>query len=174
MHPMRQIEEIKSALPGGEEGAAEIRAAARSLEEAGVAAAETLAAVAEGEFPAALIVASRDCDGPEKRAWLTLAAAGPRRARQVLAWRASQLLDSAELASLALQRHRVRAQELARLAGAAGDSERAAWRLLAHLSGSELRAMVRARPALTAAFRRARAARGRVAPSALSPALGVG
>lgn len=171
---MRRIEEIKSTLEGGENGAAEIRAAARLLERS-VPVDGILAAVSEAEFPGALIAASRACEGPEERAWLTLAAAGARRARQVLAWRASQLLDSAELAALVLQRGPARARRFERLAVAAnGPGAAAAWRLLAHLRGSELRAMVRARPALAAAHRRARSPRGRVPAPAPSPALGVG
>lgn len=156
---MRRIEEIKSTLDGGEDGAAEIRAAARLLEQS-VPVDEVLAAVAEAEFPGALIAASRDCECLEQRAWLTLAAAGPRRARQILGWRASQLLDSAALAALALQRGPARARRFEQLSVAADEpGAAAAWRLLAHLRGSEFRAMVRARPALAAAYRRARLAR---------------
>jgi len=169
---MRRIEEIKSTLESGEEGAAEIRAAARLLEQS-VPAADVLAAVAEAEFLGALVAVSRGCEGPEERAWLTLAAAGPRRARRALAWRASQLLDSDELAALAQQRGPVRARRFERLAVAADEpGAAAAWRLLAHLRGSELRTMVRARPTLAAAYSRSRSVRGRV--PALSPALGVG
>jgi hypothetical protein len=173
LHPIRRIEEIRSTLDSGEEGAAEVRAAERLLEQS-VPIGEVLAAVADAEFPAGLIAASRGCEAQEERAWLTLAAAGPRRSRQVLAWRASQLLDSAELAALALKRGPARARKFERLAVAAEEpGAAAAWRLLAHLSGSELRAMVRARPALAAAHRRVRSVRGRV-PTPLSPALGIG
>jgi len=174
LHPIRRIEAIKSALGSGEEDAAEIRAAAHLLERSAPVA-QVLAAVAEAEFPDALIEASRDRAGSEERAWLTLAAAGARRARQVLAWRASELLDPAELGAVALQRRRVRVQSFERLAAEAEESgASAAWRLLAHLRGSELRSLVRARPALAAAYRRACVARGRVPAPALSPALDVG
>jgi hypothetical protein len=170
---MRRIEEIKSTLERGEEGAAEIRAAARTLEER-VSVEEVHAAVAEVGFPSRLIAASREWEGAEERAWLTLAAAGPRRARQVLAWRASQLVDPAELAVLVLRRSSVRAHEFERVALSVDEPEAAAaWRLLAHLRGRELRALVRARPALAAVCRRARAPRPQVSPPALLPAPGV-
>jgi hypothetical protein len=155
---MRRIEEIKSTLERGEEGAAEIRAAARMLEER-VSVEEVLAAVAEAGFPNRLVAASRECEGAEERAWLTLAAAGPRRARQVLAWKASELVDPAELGVLVLRRGSARAQAFERVAASVDEpAAAAAWRLLAHLRGSELRSMVRARPALAAVCRRAAAA----------------
>jgi hypothetical protein len=168
--PMRRIEGIKCALAPGEEEAAEIRAAARALERA-VSPAEVFAAVADPEFPGALIAAAEGSEPEVETAWLTLAAAGPRRARQVLAWRASQVLRPAELVALTMMRRRARERGFARAAGGAG-VRGAAFSLLAHLSSSELRAMVRARPALAAAHRRARAARGRVQAPALRPALG--
>lgn len=170
---MRRIKEIKSTLEQGEEGAAEIRAAARQLEK-NVPVGEVLAAIAHEEFPLPVIAASRRCEGPEERAWLTLAAAGPRRARLVLAWRASQLLDPVELASVASQRAPGRGRKFERLVNAAEEpAAAAAWRLLAHLEGSELRALVEARPALAAAGRRSRSGKSRVGARALSPALGV-
>ena len=147
MHPIRQMEAIRSTLDDGEEGAAEIRAAARRLERT-VPIDEILAAVVDPDFPMALMRASLGCEPAVETAWLTLAAAGSRRARQVLAWRASQLLDPAELAGAAQSapdgscRFELKATA-AKDAGAA-----AAWRLLAFLSGKELGAMVRARPAL--------------------------
>jgi hypothetical protein len=166
--PIRRIEAIKCSLDVGEEGAAEIRAAARTLE-ALTDVGEVLAVVADPEFPSALIAGTQGCAEPEESAWLTLAAAGARRARQVLAWRASQLVDSDELAAVAMKRRRARERGLEHLAASAEPSASAAWALLAHLQGGELRAMVRARPALAAAHRRARGAR-RPAP-ALRPAL---
>ncbi len=57
MDPMRRIEGIKCALGGGEEEAAEIRAAAQALERS-VSLAEVLAAVADPEFPKALVAAA--------------------------------------------------------------------------------------------------------------------
>jgi hypothetical protein len=167
---MRRIEGIKCALAGGEEEAAEIRAAARALERV-VSPAEVLAAVADPEFPRVLITAAVGSEPEVETAWLTLAAAGPRRARQVLAWRASQLLDPAELVVVATARRRARERGFAR-AGSSAGVRGAAFSLLAHLSSSELRAMVRARPELAAAHRRARAARSRVSAPALRPALG--
>ena len=170
MDPMRRMEGIKCALGGSEEEAAEIRAAARVLERS-VSPAEVLAAVADPQFPRALIAAAVGSEHEADTAWLTLAAAGPRRTRQVLAWRASQVLDPAELVALTMKRTRARERGFARAAGGTG-VRGAAFSLLAHLSPSELRAMVRARPALTAAHRRARAPRGRVQAPALRPVLG--
>lgn len=170
MHPMRRIEMIKSTLGSGEDGAAEIRAAARVLERS-VPAGDVLAAVADSRFPSALVAAARPCAEPEERAWLTLAAAGPERARQVLAWRATQLLDPAELVTLAMERRGARRRGFKRLSTATTD-QAAAWGLLAHLRVRELRAIVRARPALAAIHRRARKARGPIGVSALRPVLG--
>lgn len=172
MDPLRRIEGINCALASGEAGAAEIRAAARTLESS-VPAGEVLAAVADRCFPSALIAAAEDCAASEESAWLTLAAAGAGRARQVLAWRASQLLDPGELATLAMKRRRPRARGFARRAVKANDpGASAAWSLLAHLSVSELRAIVRARPALAAARRRGRGGWRRVAAAGAEPALG--
>lgn len=172
MHPLRRIEEIRSTLVNDAEGAAEIRSALRTLE-AGTAVGEILAAVADDKFPAALIEASRE-SGERERAWLTLAAAGPRRARQVLAWRASQLVDAGELAALTLMRRRSRIGRFAQLASTPGDPASAgAWSLLAHLSCTDLRAMVRARPVLAAALGRARAAAGRRPVPRLDAPLGI-
>jgi hypothetical protein len=172
MHVMRRIEAIKSTLDTGEEGAAEIRAAARALEES-TSVGEVLAAVADPRFPGALIAAARARAAAEEKGWLTLAAAGARRARQVLAWRASQLVGAEELAALAMRRRRARKRGFEALAAAASDpGSAAAYSLLAHLRSSELRAMVRARPPLAAAHRRARAARGQLSVPALRPALG--
>jgi hypothetical protein len=169
---MRRIEGIKCALGDGEEEAAEIRAASGVLERS-ASPAEVLAAVADPEFLGALIAAAGGSEAEPETAWLTLAAAGPRRARQVLAWRASQLVDPAELVALAMKRRRARERGFARSAGTAVDpGAAAAFSLLAHLSSTELRAMVRARPVLAAAHGRARAARGREPAPALLPALG--
>lgn len=152
MHPMRRMEEIKSTLHGAEEEAAAGRAAMRLLERS-VTVDEVLAAVAEDEFPGALLAAAWRCRGESESAWLTLAALGPRRCRQVLAWRASEQLDPAELTSRVFEGRKACTGESR--CGAAGETGvAAAWRLLAHLSGAELRALVRARPALTAACRR--------------------
>jgi len=172
MDPMRRIEGIKCALGGCEEEAAEIRAAARTLERS-VSTGEVLAAVLDPEFPKELVAAAVGSEPSEETAWLTLAAAGPRRARKVLAWRASQLPDPAELVTLAMKRRRARERGFARAAATAADTGvGAAFSLLAHLSSSELRAMVRARPALAAAHRRARAQHGRVSVPVPRPALG--
>jgi hypothetical protein len=169
--PMRRIEGIKCALGSGEEEAAEIRAAAQALEES-VSPGEVLAAVADPEFPKELVAAAVGSESSAERAWLTLAAVGPRRARQALAWRASQLLDPAELVTLAMKRRRDRVRHFARRAAAANPDVAAAFSLLAHLSSRELRAMVRARPALATAHRRNRAHEGRVSAPVLRPAVG--
>jgi hypothetical protein len=171
MHPLRRIEEIKSTLDDGEVGTAEIRAAAGALERS-FPVGEVLAAVADPEFPSALIDAAKGCPEDEERAWLTIAAAGARRARQVLAWRASQLLDPTELVALAMKRARARERGFEQLAATSGPDAAAAWALLAYLRVEELQAMVRARPALAAVYRRARAARGQLGAAAPCPALG--
>ncbi|HEU5105231.1 MAG TPA: hypothetical protein VFU11_05275 [Solirubrobacterales bacterium] len=154
MDPMRRIEGIKCAFGGCEEEAAEVRAAARTLERS-FSPAEVFAAVLDQRFPRSLIAAAEGSKPEMETAWLTLAAAGPRRVRQVLAWRASQLLDPAKLAALAMAGRRARQRGFAHAAATAGDpGAAAAMSLLAHLTSRELRAMVRARPALDAAYRR--------------------
>jgi len=167
MHPMRRIELIRSTLADGEEGAAEIRAAARLLERT-FSSGEVLGAVADPDFPGALVAAAQGCGASEEHAWLTLAAAGPRRARQVMAWRASELVDADQLTAVAGKKGRARRRGFRRLASGRGEAAAAAgaWALLAHLHQGELRRLVRARPVLAVADRRARASR------ALRPALG--
>lgn len=157
MHPMRRIEEIKSTLEEGEAGAAEIRAATRLLE-ASSPVGEVLGAVAAREFTAALIARSQNCPAPEERAWLTLAAAGARRARQTLAWRATEALQAAEVAEVFVS-HRAHLQEECRQrAGLAADEDVAgAWALLSWLSSRELLRLLHGRPALAGHYRRARA-----------------
>jgi hypothetical protein len=171
VHPMRRIEMIKSTLGSGEEGAAEIRAATRVLERS-IPVGDVLAAVADPRFPSALIAAARPCAEPEERAWLTLAAAGSERARQVLAWRASQMVDSEELVALAMKRRGARQRGLGQRFTATTDPAAAAWALLAHLRASELKAIVRAHPALAALYRRARTACRPVGALTLRPVLG--
>jgi len=153
MHPMRRIEEIKSTLEVGEAGAAEIRAAARLLE-ASTPVGEVLAAVAAPEFTATLIARSKGCLAPEERAWLTLAAAGARRARLTLAWRASTVLCAAEVVEV-FASHCAHLQEecLRRMELAAGDAA-GAWALLSWLSDQEMRRLVRGRPALAGRYRK--------------------
>ena len=149
MHPIRRMEAIRSTLLDCETGAAEIRAAARLLEGT-VSVGRILEVVVDPEFPRAAVRASLGCEAAEETAWVTIAAAGSRRARQVLAWRASQLLDPAELVEAA-EATPDGPRHLEEKAGMASHrSAAAAWRLLARLSGSELKAMLRARPALAA------------------------
>jgi hypothetical protein len=153
MHPMRHVEEIKSVLDPGEEGAAEVRAAVRLLErETPIAA--VLAAVACEDFPAALVRAAEGGAPAVRRAWFTVAAAGARRARRILAWRASEALGAAELAEAIAGRGGRPPAGCARRAATAGD-EAGAWRLLSRLSALELRRLVRGRPALAAHYRQA-------------------
>jgi hypothetical protein len=157
MHQTRLLEAIKAGLDGPEAAAAEVRAAARELEgSTGVG--EVLAALVDPGFPDAVLAAARR-PGQPQRAWLTLAAVGARRARQILAWRASELVDADLLASLAPLRRGPRERGFRHAIAAAADpTQAAALSLLAGLRGGELRAMMRARPALAAARRRVRAA----------------
>lgn len=153
MHSMRHVEEIKSTLGPGEEGAAEVRAAVRLLErETPIAA--VLAAAASEDFPAALVRAAEGRAPAARSAWFTVAAAGARRARQILAWRASEALRPAEVAeAIAGRGGGPRAGCAHRAATATGD-DAGAWRLLSCLSAVELRRLVRGRPALAAHYRR--------------------
>ncbi len=159
MHPMRRIEEIRSTLEDGEVGAAEIRAAAKLLE-ATTPVGVVLAAVAAKDFLPALIRHSEGCPAPQERAWLTLAAAGTRRARLTLAWRASEALQAAQVVEVFVNHRHDRKEECRRRAAATTEADGGgAWLLLSHLSGRELRRLVRGRPALAGLYRRARAKR---------------
>ena len=169
MHPIRRMEAIRSTLSDGEMGAAEIRAAARLLE-GPVSIDRILGAVVDPEFPEAALNASLGCEAAEETAWLTIAAAGSRRAHQVLAWRASQLLDPAELVEAAEATSDGPRHFEEKAGGANHPAAAAAWRLLARLSGSELGAMLRARPALAAVLN---SSHGRGGTSTSSPALGL-
>jgi hypothetical protein len=159
MHPMRHIEEIKSTLEEDEAGAAEIRAAARLLE-ASTPVGEVLAAVAATEFESTLIARSQGCPAPEERAWLTLAAAGARRARLVLAWRAGEVLRASEIGEVFVSHRKCLRQECRRRSEIAADKDHAgAWALLSWLSAPDLGRLVLGRPALAGHYRRARAKR---------------
>ena len=154
MHPMRRIEEIKSTLEEGEAGATEIRAAARLLE-ASTPAGEVLAVVAAKEFTATLIARSQNCPAPEERAWLTLAAAGACRARQTLAWRATEALQATEVAEVFVSHRAGLQEECRRRAGLAAEEDAAgAWALLSWLSSRELLRLLHGRPALAGHYRR--------------------
>jgi hypothetical protein len=169
MHQIRRIEEIRSTMDKGEKGAGEIRAAACLLEGAfGVG--DVLTAVSSPDFPDPLVAAADGCGAQEEIAWLTLAAAGAQRARQVLAWRASLLLDPAEVVTLTACRRRDRRRGFEILVATAPEPAAAAWALLASLDARDLRAMVTARPALAAADRHARGVGGRAPSTGSCPA----
>lgn len=158
MHPVRRIEEIRSNLADGEEGAAEIRAAAALLERHG-SVDRVLGAVGDPGFPGALIAAAEGSAPREERAWLTLVAAGSRRARQVLAWRAVQLLPAEQLVDVVMRNRRDRESRILQLAAASTAEAASAWGLLGHLRGSELRRVVRSHPVHSVVWLRARGAR---------------
>jgi hypothetical protein len=156
LHPMRRIEEIKSATEGELE-ASEIRKAAKLLE-ATTPVGAILATVAREEFGPALFEAANDRSAPQERAWLTLAAAGAERARLCLAWRASELLDPKAIVEVLIaERHNLREACQRRAEQAGSEDERGAWLLLSWLKGAELRRLVRGRPCLHACYRQMRA-----------------
>lgn len=170
MHPIRRIEEIKSTLEDAETSAAAVRAAARLLETSG-SIGDVLEAVASEPFRATVIACSEGCPPEEERAWLTFAAVKADRARLALAWRASEVLDPAEIVEI-LSSHRGRYRdECRRRAGLACGDAAGAWRLLACLRSRELRRLIRARPALGSAYRRQAKAgpSRRRAPGAVAP-----
>jgi hypothetical protein len=167
LHQTRLIEAIRSTMWDPESAAAEIRAAARVLEASG-SLAELLGAVLTEGFPAEMIARAARRPGPEERAWLTLAAAGARRTRQCLAWRASQALDAGELAAaLASAPRGPRRACRRRAAGAGSAEERAAWLLLATLRRGELRRLAEGRPAIAVHYRKLRS--GTACSEARSP-----
>ena len=168
MHPMRRMEEIKSSVEG-EMDASAIRGAAKLLE-ASMPAAAVLGPLASEEFLPAILRAAEGRPAAEERAWLTLAAAGPRRARLSLAWRASQLLDAEELVeAFVANRDDLRGACRRRAARSAEEDVQAAWLLLSWLTARQLRRLLRGRPRLAACYRRMVARRSETRRPATEP-----
>lgn len=161
MHPARRIEAIRSAAEG-EISPAEIRAAAQVVETStprGI----LYSTLACEKYRSAMFEAAADRPSAEEEAWLTLAAAGPMKARLALAWFAAELVDRDQLIDVVVRNRRKGAsRKVCRgLAAAAGDEDAwGAWLLLSWLWPKRLEAMVRANPRLAGAYRAARAAQG--------------
>jgi hypothetical protein len=115
-----------------------------------------LATVAGAEFTPALLEAAQGSEEEEGLAWLTLAAAGPVRARRALGSRAVDLVDPEQLVAAMNEHGRLREACERRAEEAAGDELWGAWLLLSRLRHRELRRLVEARPALRALYREAR------------------
>lgn len=177
MDQKRLIEAIRSTMHTPESVAAEVRSAARLLERSGSLAELLEAVLAEG-FHAAMSARAARCSPAEQRAWLTIAAAGARRTRQCLAWRASQALDAGELAGALAAAPGAPSRACRRRAARAGSAEqRAAWLLLGSLRRGELHRLAEGRPALAGRYRKLRFGGGRekaIDPRgrATAPALG--
>ena len=115
-----------------------------------------LSTVATSEFTPALLEAAQASEEEEGLAWLTLAAAGPVKARLALGARAVDLVDPDELVAAMHEHGRLREACERRAEEAAGDEHWGAWLLLSRLRHRELRRVVEARPALRALYREAR------------------
>lgn len=115
-----------------------------------------LATVATSEFTPALLEAAQGSCEEEGLAWLTLAAAGPVKARLGLAGRAVDLVDSHDLVAAMGEHGRLRETCERHAETAAGEEQWGAWLLLSRLRHRELRRLVDQRPALRAIYRDAR------------------
>lgn len=156
MHPKAQIAEIRRAA-GGEVSPTAIRQAAKLIEVStprGI----LMSVAAADEFVPALLEAAEGEPPAEEKAWLTLAAAGPKRARLALAWFGATLVDRDQLVDVALHARQADSRNVcAQLADASTDDEAwGAWSLFAHLLPSQLRRMVKAHPCLRGKYRAAR------------------
>lgn len=114
-----------------------------------------LATVASPQFTPALLEAAQGSEEEEGLAWLTLAAAGPVKARLALGGRAVDLVDPGQLVAAMHERGRLREACERRAEEAAGDERWGAWLLLSRLRHRELRRLVQARPALRELYREA-------------------
>jgi len=159
MDPKAQIAAIRRAA-GGEVSPSEIRQAAKVIETSTPRGILMSVAAAE-EFVPALLEAAEGTPAAEETAWLTLAAAGPKRTRLALAWFGVTLVDRAQLVDVAIHSRQVDSRKVcAQLAEAAADDESwGAWLLFAHMLPSQLRRMVKAHPRLSGKYRAARNAR---------------
>jgi hypothetical protein len=156
------INQIKRAA-GGEVGAASI---GRSIEliETSTPIGVLMQSVTPREYTPVLLDAARGRSREEVLAWLTLAAAGPVKARLALAERAVDIVDAKALVEVLLEGGDTagRCERLAEQAQ--GDEQWGAWSLLARLRRHELRGLVRSRPGLRRRYYEAKRSRESVNP----------
>lgn len=156
MHPIRRVEEIKSATEDGVVDPAALMKAVESVESSTPIGA-VMATVATDDFMAALIEAAEERSVEHERAWLTLAAVGPERARRVLAKRAVAIVDPGTLVEVLVEhgdelRHVCDAE-----ADLCGDDEsQGAWSLLGTLTAHGLESVVWSSQALRSRYLAAR------------------
>lgn len=149
MHVMRRIEAIKSGADGDISPSA-IRGAVEQVE-ASTPIGAVLSTVVSEEYLPALIEASEDRSPAEEHAWLTLAAAGSSTVRNVLGWRATDLLDPRAVAEVLVSHpHEMRAECERRAQSAGTDEGYGAWMVLACLAPDNFQRLVIGRPRLRA------------------------
>lgn len=153
MHAQRRIEAIRSTLDP-ESTPSAVRAAVRECE-ASTPIGAILSTLACEDFLGAVIEAAEDRDPAVEAAWLTLAAVGATRVREILAWTATELLDGTAVAELLLShRHEIMAACKLRAEAASSEEQWGAWLLLSHLEEETLSRLVKGRPRLRACWQR--------------------
>jgi hypothetical protein len=154
MHSDDRIDAIRKAH-GGSIQATAIRDAVRVIE-ASTPVGVVLSTVATADFVPAMLEAAEGRSPEQERAWLTLAAAGPRKVRLCLAWQAASLLPPSSVVEVLVKHAGDLRAECERRADAAHDDEvQGPWLLLAGLWPRELRRLVTAHPRMSARFRQA-------------------
>lgn len=156
MHTQRRIEAIGSTLE--EDSIPSLVRAAVKAVEASTPIGAILSTLANEDYLAAVIEAAEGRDPIEEDAWLTLAAVGASRVREILAWRATDLLDPQEVAGLLFSHsHEIKAACKRRAEASQADAQWGAWLLLGHLDAERLARLVRGRPRLRARWQQMRA-----------------
>jgi len=143
----------------------------RSLEliEADCPVGALMSTLAAREFSDVMLDAARNRPRPEFLAWMTIAAAGPGRARRAVARRATGIVPPHELVETLVARGDLQAACEKRAEAATSEEEWGAWLLLARLRGHEIRRLVERQ----APLRRRLAAARREARRPVNPQLAV-
>jgi hypothetical protein len=155
MYPSyKLIKEIKRSAGGkvGKEGLERSLA----LIEADSPVGALMSTLAAREFTEVMLEAAQQRPRPELLAWMTVAAAGPNRARRAVAKRATQIVAPRELVEVLLGGGDVRAACERRAEQATSEEEWGAWLLLAGLRGRELRRLVERQAPLRRRYEAAR------------------
>jgi hypothetical protein len=155
MYPSyKLIKEIKRTA-GGEIGREGIERSL-ALIEADSPVGALMSTLAAREFTDVMLDAAQNRPRPELLAWMTIAAAGPARARRAVAKRATQIVAPHELIEVLLAGGDLRATCEQRAEQATSEEEWGAWLLLARLHGRELRRLIERQAPLRRRYEAAR------------------
>lgn len=142
----RPISEVRHAA-GGKVGAEGLKRAIEIIEEQcpiGV----LLSTLAVDPFTPVMVDVARDRPEPEVLAWMTLAAAGSRRARRAVAMRAARIVPPHELIETLVAGGDLRAAFEVRAEASTNEDEWGAWLLLSRLGKAEIENRVKRRAPL--------------------------